>query len=72
MSEQSKEITILDAMRITMNILNNIPVRVNDTQTIAQPISTAVHNLMIIIEKMEMEDKANGQNDQDPGKDVER
>ena len=53
-------------------MLEKIPVRIADQATIAQPISTAVHNLMIIIEKMEMEDRANEQNDQDPGKDVER
>lgn len=66
------QITILQALQVTKEMLEKIPVRIADQATIAQPISTAVHNLMIIIEKMEMEDRANGQNDQDPGKDVER
>lgn len=71
MSEQPKQITILDALKVTMNILTNIPVKVSDTQTIAQPIFTATHNLAIIIEQMEREEQAHGQDNQDPGENVE-
>ena len=65
------QITILQALQITKEMLEKIPVRIADQETIAQPITTAVHNLMIIIEKMEMEDRTNGQNNQDPGENME-
>lgn len=71
MSEQPKQMTILDALKVTMNILTNIPVKVSDTQTIAQPIFTATHNLAIIIEQMEREEQTHEQNGNDPGENVE-
>ena len=71
MSEQPKEMTVLEALKVTMNILTTIPVKVGDMQTIAQPIFTATHNLAIIIDKIEREEQAHGQDNQDPGENVE-
>ena len=71
MSEQPKEMTVLEALKVTLNILTNIPVKVGDMQTVAQPIFTATHNLAIIIDKIEREEQAHGKDNQDPGENVE-
>lgn len=65
------QITILQALQVTKEMLEKIPVRIADQATIAQPIFTATHNLAIIIEQMEREEQAHGQDNQDPGENVE-
>ena len=67
-----QQITVLEVLKGTKQLLESIPVRIADQATIAQPIAGAVHNLGIVIEAMEKEAQANGQNNQDPGENVER
>lgn len=42
--------TIEEALRATLNILEGIPVRVSDFQTIGQPVAMAAGNLRVILQ----------------------
>ena len=67
------QITILQALQVTKEMLEKIPVRIADQKTIAQPIAGAVHNLEVVMEAMEKEAQNNERKDnQDPGENVER
>lgn len=66
------QISILQALKITKDMLEQIPVRIADQKSIAQPIAGAVHNLEVVIEAMEKEAQNNERkDDQDPGENVE-
>lgn len=66
------QISILQALKITKDMLERIPVRIADQESIAQPIAGAVHNLEVVMEAMEKEAKNNERKDnQDPGENVE-
>ena len=64
----SEPITVLDALKGTKELLENIPVRIADTEMIAKPLLVAAHNLGIVIGTLEKE--AAHDTGEDQGKDV--
>jgi len=50
-------ISIQDALEITLGILEDIPVKVRDTETIGGPLATAVGNLRAVIQAIREQQK---------------
>ena len=64
----NEPITVLQALRSTKELLEGIPVRIADTESIAKPILIAAHNLGVVIDALEKEESHDTGEDQ--GKDV--
>ena len=64
----SDPMTVLDALKGTKELLESIPVRIADTETITKPLLVAAHNLGIVIGTLEKE--AAHDTGEDQGKDV--
>ena len=64
----NETITILQALKGTKELLEAIPVRIADTESVAKPVLVAAHNLGVVIEALEKE--ASHDTGEDQGEDV--
>ena len=64
----SEPITVLQALKGTKELLEGIPVRIADTESVAKPLLVAAHNLGVVIDALEKE--AAHDTGEDQGQDV--
>lgn len=53
----ANDITVLDALKMTMADLEKIPVKITDFDTIGIPLRSAVHNIALCVDALEKAEK---------------